>query len=291
MSRDSQKQRVYSAEQKFLRPYVDDYLGDVAQCQLFINQVMRRKYIAKHYPTGLGWPIRVVGIPSKHRWAHAYCGASRIEVGTGDAASWSRTKSVMLHELAHILAFRKYLDHSGSHNWQFAAVFLDLVRNVMGKEAAARLKAGYKVHRVRCTEPRKRTMTPAQKDAAAARLENARAKREAKLAPKRIMKERAIKLHGKRRLGLNNFNKPCYEHWLGSGDRKFALSKDPRYMTYDQIECVLRGYDNMFRMYDESVPEEYYADVARAGAIKFETRMLLQATRPNAMISQITGIV
>lgn len=285
--RDSQKQKLYKAEQNFLRHCAaDEYLGDIDQCQLFVNQVMRRAYVKKHYARGLGWPIRVKGVPNKRRWAHAYCGASLIELGTGTSAEWSRTRAVVLHEMAHILAYRKYMDHTGSHNWQFALVFHDLVRNVMGVEAAKLLKRGYKCYGVRVSAPRKRVMTVEQKDAAAARLEVARTKREKALEPKRAMKERAIKLHGKRRLGINNFGNVCYEHYLGSGDQKFHLNKAPQYMTYDQIECALRGYDNMFKMYEPRprvVGDDYWSEVART-----EMRMVLSKPISHAII---TGII
>lgn len=77
---------------------------------------------------------------------------------------------VVLHELAHIIHNRlgsswgrgerkAELSGGASHGWQFAAIFLDLVHFIIGKEAADQLKAAYKAARVRFRAKRKSTRT------------------------------------------------------------------------------------------------------------------------------------
>lgn len=284
--KDSQKSKLYAAEQEYLRVHpADKYLGDIDACQKFVDSVLARKYVQKHYPRHTS--IKVVGIPAKHRWAHAYNSQGRIELGTGPAARWSRTNSVVLHEIAHILAYRNVTEHIGNHDWGFAATFLDLVRNVMGADAAKALRKGYRVYRVRTAPPRTRTMTAEQKAAAAIRLEEARIKRELALAPKRVMKERALKLHRKKRVGYNNFGKVCYSHYLASGDRQLWIEKDPKYMNYAQIEIALRQFDMLFKPVDPYIlpdqPEHNFRKQVYAHELP-----LLQSDKPHAII---TGIV
>lgn len=284
--KDSQKSRVYAAEQEYLRIHpADRYLGDIEVCQQFVDRVLARKYVQKHYGVR---SISVRGVPAKRRWAHAYNSASRIELGTGDCAKWSRTNSVVLHEMAHILAYRRYTEHIGSHDWAFAVTFLDLVRNVMGADAAKWLKIGYKVHKVRTSPPRTRRMSIEQKDAAAARLEAARAKREEALAPKRVMKERALKLHGKRSIGINNFGNRCYNHYLGAGDRRIRIDKDPKYMSYAEIEEELARFDKQFKPVEPYILRDQPEPNFRRDLYIYE-RSLLQFDKPYAIITGLTS--
>lgn len=252
MAKDAQKSKVYKAEQDFLRPSHSTYVGDIFDCQSFVTKVLRRAYVQKHYGAYDG--IIVKGVPKKYRWAHAYPIRRIIEVGIGNASKWARTDAVLLHEIAHVLAYDRY--GVCSHGWQFAATFLDLVRNVMGKEAADALKKGYRHCGVKFREPRKRKpMDPAKKAAQAERLAKAREKREAQLAPKRAMKERALKLHHKTRNGYNPFTgAPAYSYWIGNPKdsgifdrRAILLDKAPQYMSYAEIEEALKDYDALFK--------------------------------------------
>lgn len=285
--KDSQKSRVYKAEQLLRRHISHEYLGDIEACQAYIDKVLARKYIQKHYPTHSRngrtpyAPILIKSIPGKHRWAHAYCPEGRIELGSGDLAAWSRTNSVILHELAHILAWRKHLEHTGSHDWAFAAVFLDLVRHMMGADAANTLKREYKAYKVRTSPPRTRTMTVAQKDAATARLEAARLKREEALKPKREMKQKAIELHHKKWIGVNNFGNICYDHYLGSEmGRRVRIAKNPSLMSYAEIEHALARYNKLQdriidpMMYDNprvTEPVAWWSAYTAAKAVDFAT--------------------
>lgn len=244
--RDSQRQKVYNSELMYLRQHSTNvYLGDIDRCQLFVDQVLKRRYVQKHYDTENA-RIKVVGSPNKHRWAHAYCGSGLIELGTGENARWSRTTAVVLHEIAHILAYRRYLEHTGGHDWAFAKTFHDLVRNVMSKDAADCLRTGYRVYKVRTAPRRTRVMSEEQKNAQRVRLREARVKREIELAPKRLMKERLIRMHTKHQRGYNSFGNMTHFHLIGSGDRRMQIEMDPKYMTYAQIEGTLQEYDERF---------------------------------------------
>ena len=91
----------------------------------------------------------------------------------------SRKKWVVLHELSHTIVRRRHgVLKAAAHGWQFAEIYLLLVRHVMGVEAHDRLKAKFKEHRVRFREPKKRReLTEEQRLALCERLSVAREKR------------------------------------------------------------------------------------------------------------------
>lgn len=190
--RDSQRQRVYDAEQRAWGWWYvpKSELLTVKECQAFIDKILASKWLANQddmrmqlslvqrkggvavipgrgaanasvddrYGESNGWLVRVSARPS-------------ISVGVQ-----ARQKVVLCHELAHIL------QPSGStaHGWEFCDVYLRLVRHFLGKESHDKLKAEFKAGGVRFTKPRaKRQLTPQQREAATARLAAARAARAA----------------------------------------------------------------------------------------------------------------
>ena len=65
------------------------------------------------------------------------------------------------------------------HHWPFVYVYLKLVSRFMGAATAKELKASFKKHGVRAKPKRTRNLTPEQREAAVARLAEARAKKQA----------------------------------------------------------------------------------------------------------------
>jgi putative metallohydrolase (TIGR04338 family) len=163
--RDSQRQRVYNAERILLPLSVP--LREVRDIERYITKNMARKAILRRYPDA----SRSVNVRDGRgtRRPMAY-GTRSISIPL-----WARNESIVLHEMAHIIAERHFQGHA-SHGWQFCAVMLDLVRFCMGNEAHATLLASYNAHKVRYRAPRKRApLTPEQRAALAQRLATARA--------------------------------------------------------------------------------------------------------------------
>ncbi|AXQ69237.1 hypothetical protein HOU02_gp488 [Caulobacter phage CcrBL9] len=73
---------------------------------------------------------------------------------------WARCEHIVLHEVAHSLTIRRHGYHVASHGWQYAAIYLDLVRFGMGVEAHRMLKESFKAHKVRWTPKKTRTASP-----------------------------------------------------------------------------------------------------------------------------------
>jgi putative metallohydrolase (TIGR04338 family) len=102
------------------------------ECQKFVDKVLARKYIKDKY----GWNRPIVVLDGRGRRS---AGATfRHGQYVILLPKWGRQKFVILHELAHHLSNDRW-----SHGAKFATCLLDLVRNVMGKEDADKLQAGF----------------------------------------------------------------------------------------------------------------------------------------------------
>jgi putative metallohydrolase (TIGR04338 family) len=232
-TRDSQKQRLYAAEQ-YVRIFHDIPIGDgsmpaverVKLVEKFIKQVCKRKYIIRKYGKGAYGctpPSVRLSYGNAYRFARAY-GTHTIEMPR--SGSWAYTQLVALHELAHIFESRQRRERA-AHGWEFAAIFLDLVRNVMGRTAHDALKAAFKEHKVRYKPKGKRTLTPEQREAARARMEKARAVRAEKLA----RRAKLIDMHKREPMTMT--------HKVGP----LTVDKHPERMTNEEIDEVYRRLD------------------------------------------------
>jgi putative metallohydrolase (TIGR04338 family) len=170
--RDSQRSKLYAAEHAI--PGGKRYTT-VAECQAFVDSVLDRKLVQRHYPSAMderwyhdGRHYRIeVRDGRGHRNATGCAGTRIIQ-----APKWARSQRVLLHEMAHVLVGQGV----AAHGWEFAGCYAFLVRQVMGKEAEAKLLASFKARKVRWRKPRAgRTLTPDQREAAVERLAVARA--------------------------------------------------------------------------------------------------------------------
>lgn len=172
--RDSQKSRVYAAERgSELRVTKADAMS-IAECQKMVDKICTSAYVLRNYPLRSGEPRKIyVEHGRGGGMATTTWNGSVIRLGV-----WGRQPVVIIHEVAHHLAG---LNHS--HDWRFAEVLLDLTRHFLGAEAAAALKAQYKLQRVRYRKPVKRAITPERREALVAQLTTARAAKAASVMP------------------------------------------------------------------------------------------------------------
>jgi putative metallohydrolase (TIGR04338 family) len=151
VSRDTQRARVYAAEDAWAllldaarqgagRAVVagssvvlpaEVRFGDLAAAQVY----------ADHQLTA--WPVPPVvlrvrkGQLKAHWQAPATLALPIPEHGT----PWALREAVLLHELAHHLAF--HLDAAGGHGPRFVTRMLELVEHALGPEAALALRVDY----------------------------------------------------------------------------------------------------------------------------------------------------
>ncbi len=137
--RDSQKGKLYKAE-KILLP-ISQRLETVPEMEKYLKKVLDRAPIQRRYSRWLG---RKIVVKDGRGCRHAYGNYNWIKM-----PRWARSQHIVLHEVAHALTLRKHGDAVADHGWQYAAIYLDLVKFGMGAEAHDALKASFKQHKVR----------------------------------------------------------------------------------------------------------------------------------------------
>jgi putative metallohydrolase (TIGR04338 family) len=164
--RDSQRQKVYNAESVLVIHRKDFKTLD--EIKKFVDKVFARKMIAKRYDVS----DKITFVLSNGRISYASYYGSRISL----SRMYGMNDWIVLHEMAHLLAFRKYGTNIAGHGWQFASTYLDLVLRIMGKSAHDDLLKSFKNHKVKFKEPRaKRVLTEEQREVLVARMAKARA--------------------------------------------------------------------------------------------------------------------
>lgn len=182
--RDSQRSKLYTAEKEALEQFATP-LPTVDDIQAYILKQSARTTLQTRYGRAMevaNWPI-MIGDGRRTRRALAY-GTNKMTF-----PRWARKDWVVLHEWAHIIHNRlaargsllksnvgartEELRGGAAHGWQYAAIYLDLVRFCMGKETHDKLRAAFKEHRVRFKAKSTRVATPEMIE----RLAQARLKR------------------------------------------------------------------------------------------------------------------
>jgi len=176
-ARDTQRQKVYNAE-NFLQRRGPRY-ETVAEMQVYVDKLVASAWFRRRWPRTAGGGIEVRDGRGRSRACATTDWAQRII----KMPRWSRSKSVVLHEVAHHCADEAHgVRDVAAHGWQFAATLLELVTHEMGVEAGKGLKESYKAKKVRHKAPRKRRpLTEAEKAVLRDRMAVARAAKAAKV--------------------------------------------------------------------------------------------------------------
>ena len=127
--------RLYAAEAATIK--VSNNAMTLKECQQFVDKVLARKYVQANYP----WHLPIVVHDGRGR--RNACATFRHWNYAILLPKWARNEFVILHEIAH------HISRGDGHGPQFATCLLDLVRNVMGKEEAELLQAGFALHGVK----------------------------------------------------------------------------------------------------------------------------------------------
>lgn len=286
--KDSQRTRLYAAEQhvRLVFPMhigIDEPTAKRGEmCQRFVDDVLKRKYIQRKYPSG-----QITVWVKEGAWRYAHAKGSNIDLPSG--GPWAFDKLVLLHEIAHVFERRLNGRQMGGHGWTFAAIFLDLVRNVCGKEVADSLKGEYRYRKVKFRAPRTRTLTDDQKDAAAARLEKARAVRDVKLKPQRELRDELMALY--KRVNTGRFY--TKGRWKGKAIITHSLDgmkilKAPDKMNHAERVELKRTYERYLR--DKHSPIVSGQITYREPTIKEQMwqQYALTALRPPSIL--VTGL-
>ena len=189
--RDNQRSKLYKAENTALRP-IETNFETIKATEKFLNKCCEKATLIKRYGSVIdlkNHPIKITdGRGTTNALAH---GDYKISLPSYYGTNWARTDRVSLHELAHIIHNRitnnrkyaskgirvKELSGGASHGWQFAAIYLDLVRFCMGKEAEEKLKKSFRENNVRFSPKSTRKITDETRKALRQRISVARAAR------------------------------------------------------------------------------------------------------------------
>jgi putative metallohydrolase (TIGR04338 family) len=158
--RDTQRQKLYDAEGLAFGEAEAEMTLD--ECQALVDKVLASKVIQRKYRRA---QYQLTVTDGRSRRSGGYFAG--WDDSTIALPRWARQKWVVLHETAHHLA---HGPDAAGHGWQFAACYLYLVRVYMGKGQEQALMAAFKAKRVRFREPRTRTMSETQRQAARERM-------------------------------------------------------------------------------------------------------------------------
>ncbi len=190
--RDAQKSKLYTAEDEALKP-LETSIRTVQEVEAYLSSVCSKIPLVRRYGMAISLDISPITVADGRgtRIASAH-GGQKINLPL-----WARKDWVILHELTHIIHSRiqkpgmAVVAKSGSrtmelgkseidkpaaasHGWQYAAIYLDLIRFCMGKEAHDALILAFKKHRVRYKPKREVSVTEEMRD----KLKGARETRE-----------------------------------------------------------------------------------------------------------------
>lgn len=145
MKRDSKRSAVYASEWNALEQHLSNRrIREIADVVAFVNEITQSKWY-KNY--------KIMG--KEHS---SFCRRTKPHIDVGDGRGrrracgggttiklpkWCRKTYVILHELAHTMQFEQPW-----HGRQFAAIYLDLVRRWMGRNAWEKLRDEFRKHKV-----------------------------------------------------------------------------------------------------------------------------------------------
>lgn len=172
-ARDSQRSKLYKAERAVWKEHGKP-LPTVPDIDRYLDALYASKRFAKAFPKAVWWKRPRV-TDGRGRRAACAVGTHTLKIPV-----WARNSFVVIHELAHVITLVYYAGNfPASHGWQFAMVYLELIRITHGRKAHADLKQSFRQHRVKFKAPRaKRVLSDAQRRVLVERMAVARAAKE-----------------------------------------------------------------------------------------------------------------
>lgn len=194
--RDSQRQRLYTAEREALAKHP---LSPLAQRTLALDLLHEHGY---RYASVASTQAYVDALRAsavfQRRWGYKGLSVTHNPSGSRGghgvlqmSAQHRKNEWAILHEVAHNLS--DFYSHAG-HGPEFAATYLTLVKAFMGAEAAAALRESFAKHKVRYRSGLASVPKPS-----AARLERARRVKVRKAKPTVAIEETAARAAVQRR--------------------------------------------------------------------------------------------
>lgn len=185
--RDSKRSAVYAAENEafgqrpkgdlatscYPHPKAVDRFETLPEVRAYIVRVMSSKRFEKIIGRRIWFdPKAAVRVKDGRGRKSACCWSYR----RFSFPMFSRTRWIILHEIAHGATGLKHREPVAAHGREFCAVYLELVRYWIGKEAHDALREQFKQHKVPYAPKRKgRKLSPEEREVLVERLAAARA--------------------------------------------------------------------------------------------------------------------
>jgi len=140
--RDSQKQKLYDAENAFRwrNKDINKEFDSIAEIERYANKWLRSAWVVRRW--GKQPHVKIVEISGDS--AHSHRGKHQIEL----PRVWAWNEVVLLHELCHSV---HAWNGGTSHGRYFARCFLEAIGHRFGPEAKKALRRLYIAHAVKCT--------------------------------------------------------------------------------------------------------------------------------------------
>jgi putative metallohydrolase (TIGR04338 family) len=133
--RDVQRRYLYHAERQ-VSAFVRDMLPTVHDIETFVDDMLATRWLRVHFAEKVLDPITVLN--GKH---------NRIPYARGPAISmpyWSRSKFIVIHEVAHVLCGRHYgRDSIAAHGAEFASLQVAMVSHFLGEQDGQELHVAF----------------------------------------------------------------------------------------------------------------------------------------------------
>lgn len=147
--RDSQRQRVYDAENKARRVLTDSgfewrNVATEARYRRRLAEIMGSKWMADTYPEATHHPVELDWSTRKQRGACASAWGITTSI-----TDFALHELVLVHELSHTIEKRLTGVYDPGHGRVYCQIYLKLVRRFIGQAAHDELKAQFKAHGVK----------------------------------------------------------------------------------------------------------------------------------------------
>ena len=146
--RDSQRGKVYDAETA-TEIYTANGDMPLEEIKAWVEKIVESRWMRGRYNFAHCAGMPKVKDGRGTRWARG--GASFMTL-----PCWSRSRLVVLHELAHVIQHREYIWTVAGHGREFCSIFLALVYRWIGKDAGDELRAAFKAKKVKFIKSKKR---------------------------------------------------------------------------------------------------------------------------------------
>ncbi|MCY2987211.1 MAG: hypothetical protein NTY19_04995 [Planctomycetota bacterium] len=133
--RDVQRHRLYYAERQ-VGAFLRDMLPTVPDIENFVDHTLASRWLRTHFTPRVLDQIRVVS--GRH---------DRFPYARGSAISmphWSRSKFIVIHEVAHVLCSRHYGENSiAAHGAEFAGLQVAMVTHFLREQDGLELRLAF----------------------------------------------------------------------------------------------------------------------------------------------------